>query len=574
MCGITGIYGVEDKTLLKKMTDSITYRGPDDCGTYLDKTVSLGMRRLAIIDLKTGNQPIWDAKGEKLIFYNGEIYNYEELKKDLLKKGHKFYTETDTEVILHMYEQYGIQGLSQLDGMFAFALYDIKAKELVLARDRAGIKPLYYTFLGKKLIFGSEIKCILQDEDFPRELDKEALTSYLTYGTVMGDKTLFEGVKKLLPGQILKYDGENTNFKKLDIAWKAPVEDYSAKSLEKLFDTVVKDQMISHVPLGAFLSGGLDSSSIVGMMAKHSDDELDTFTVGFGQDSDEIYYAKVVAEHFGTKHHELIVSPDEVPKTIQKLVWHFDDLTWDSAAIPVYLVSKLARKYVTVALSGEGADELFGGYERFKPFSSAIPLVPKTVRWDIYRKFITMFDPATRKRICGSDGTYAEKILEKYEKAPGNSLENVMQFEYNEFLPNQLLNKADKAPMAASIEARVPYLDNNIIEFAKHVPLQEKVHGLEGKYILRKAVSNLVPKITKKRMKKGFGAKPIFWFRNKEMKEFTGNMLDKPHIEKSGLNYSGWKEIMANIERPKKAYQLWAMLLLEIWYRQFIEGEK
>jgi len=573
MCGITGIFGLSDRKLLKRMTDAISHRGPDSEGSYVDDTISLGMRRLSIIDLSTGDQPVYDEGRDALIVFNGEIYNYMELRGELAKKGHRFQTKSDTEAILHVWKEWGLAGISRLNGMFAFAIYERKKRRLVLARDRAGIKPLYYAFAGKDLVFGSEIKCLLEHGEVKREMDKEALSSYLTYGTVLGDRTLFAGIRKLLPGNTLAYDGKGTRFERIPAEWPSPAPDNSPASLHKSLEGAVKSQMVSDVPLGAFLSGGIDSSTIVGLMSKAGGKPVETFTVGFGERSDEVAYARAVSEHFGTNHHELIVSPEEVPGIVRKLVWHYDDLTWDSASLPVYMVSELARKYVKVVLTGEGSDELFAGYERYKPFSPSVPLVPSSVRWGIYKRFVTMFDEGTRRKIGGFGSSYAEGILAGYEKRPGSPLQNVMDFEFNEFLPNQLLNKADKATMAASIEGRVPYLDNNILAFAKTVPLGMKLHGLEGKHILRKAVAGLLPGITRRRMKKGFGAKPIFWFRDKSFREFAIPYLDDAHVKAAGLDYSVCKDMLADIGKPKVAYRLWALLLLELWYRRFMEGE-
>lgn len=570
MCGITGIFGVGDKKLIKKMTDVIVHRGPDSDGFYVDKNISLGMRRLSIIDLSTGDQPIFNEKEDKLIVFNGEIYNYREIREELRKKGCKFKTKSDTEVILQAYERWGIEGIEKLNGMFAFAIYDKNKGEIILGRDRVGIKPLYYIFKNEKLVFGSEIKCILEYSDIERKLDKESLSSYLTYGTVLGENTLFSGIKKLLPGQILIYDGKKTKVEMLKETWHIQTPDYSQESLLKMLDKTVKNQMVSDVPLGAFLSGGIDSSTIVGLMAKSKDKPIETFTVGFGEESDELKYARTVSEHFSTNHHEIFVSPEDVPKTIEKLIWHYDDLNWDSASLPVYLVSTLARKYVKVVLTGEGSDELFAGYERYKPFSPFIP-VPNSIRWTVYERFITMFDNKIRKAIGGFEGSYASEILREYKNSENAPLQNVMNFEFKELLPNQLLNKADKATMAASIEGRVPFLDNDIVSFAKGVKIENKLHNFEGKYILRKAVKELLPEITKKRMKKGFGAKPIFWLRDKNFRDIVSHYLNEPHIKAEGLDYSVCNDLLDNFEKPKRAYQIWALILLEMWYRKFLE---
>lgn len=575
MCGITGIYGISDKSLVRKMADQISYRGPDSDGYIIDDNVSIGFRRLSIIDLSTGDQPIWNEDKSIAITFNGEIYNYLELRSQLIKKNHKFSTKSDTETILHGYEEYGVDIFSKLNGMFAVSIYDNKKKKLVLARDSVGIKPLYYAFINGKLIYGSEIKCILQSGEIKAEVDKEALSSYLTFGTVLGDKTLFKGIKKLLPSSIITYEGKELKIIKFQPEALKIAENTDLYSVLK---NAIKAQLMSDVPLGALLSGGIDSGTIVGLMSEinketKNDKSIETFTVGFGQESDELKYAKIVSGHFKTNHHELIVAPEDIPKYIDELVMHYDDLTWDSACLPVYLVSKLARKYVKVVLSGEGSDELFAGYERYRPFSNSLPF-PKAARFFLYGQYVKMFSDSLRRRIGGFEGYYADQVLESYKNANGSALENVMNFEFNEFLPHQLLNKADKATLGASVEGRVPFLDNSTIQFAKTISPGQKLKGFTGKYILRDAVKNLIPKITKERSKKGFGASPIFWFKNKDILNYAMDYLEKPVLKEVGLDLSVCKELaqLKGFRPGKKAYQLWTLFLLEKWYREFVKS--
>ncbi|MEK6982283.1 MAG: asparagine synthase (glutamine-hydrolyzing) [Candidatus Micrarchaeota archaeon] len=574
MCGITGIYGLADKSLIRKMTDKISYRGPDSDGYLVDDKISIGFRRLSIIDLSTGDQPIWNEDKNIAITFNGEIYNYLSLKEELIKKGHKFSTSSDTETILHAYEDCGMTAFTKLNGMFAISIYDTQKKKLVLARDSIGIKPIYYAFVNGKLIYGSEIKCILESGEIMAEVDREALSSYLTFGTVLGDKTLFKGIKKLLPSHTLTFDG-----KRLEITKFTPekVKLPQNANLYSVLKDSVRAQLMSDVPLGAFLSGGIDSSTIVGLMAEinketKNEKPIETFTVGFGQESDELKYAKIVSDYFETNHHEIMIVPEDIPKQIDELVHHYDDLTWDSACLPVYLVSSLARKHVKVVLSGEGSDELFAGYERYRPFSNSLP-IPKFARFLLYEQFIRMFPNSLRTRIGGFNSSYADQVLDGYKKVQGNALENVMNFEFNEFLPHQLLNKADKATLGASVEGRVPFLDNSVIQFAKTIPLDQKLNGFTGKYVLRQAVKYLVPKITKTRAKKGFGASPIFWFKNKDILNYAMNYLEKPMLKEVGLDLSICKELaeFKGFRPSKKAYQLWSLFLLEKWYREFIK---
>ncbi|MEM2960501.1 MAG: asparagine synthase (glutamine-hydrolyzing), partial [Candidatus Bathyarchaeia archaeon] len=458
----------------------------------------------------------------------------------------------------------------------AFALYESKKKKLLLARDRIGIKPLYYTIVGGLLIFGSEIKSILQYDGINREIDKEGLSSYLTFGSVLGDKTLFKGIKKLEPGYILTYDGNRILTKKYYIMREEILyhnEDIAAKRLRQLLEESVNSQLMSDVPLGAFLSGGIDSSTVVGLMSRIVSRPVKTFTVGFGRSDDELKYAKIASEHFSTDHREIMVCPKDVPPIISKLVWHYDDLIWDAASVPTYFVSEFARKYVKVVLTGEGGDELFAGYNRYKPFSPYMALIPIPLKKYMFDKFVRLFDADDRERIYKFGKSYSENIENNYFKMKP-ILKGVLMFGRNETLPNQLLTKVDRASMAASLEARVPLLDNRMIDFSDSIPLSMKLKGFLGKYIIRKAVKDLVPTEIIKRKKQGFGASALQWFTNPEVMEFAENVLDRPHILLEGLDYSYVNSLMKlkGIRKGRQAYQLWSLLELEIWYRTFIEG--
>jgi asparagine synthase (glutamine-hydrolysing) len=580
MCGICGIYGISDRKLVKRMADAIKHRGPDGEGYYVDKNVSLGHRRLSIIDLKTGDQPMFNEDGSIVVVYNGEIYNYMEVKEDLIRKGHRFATKSDTEILVHAYEEYGDTFIDRLNGIFAFAIYDTDKKSLLLARDRMGIKPMFYTESDGVLLFASEIKAILQYKEVPKRIDRDGLSSYLTYGSVLGERTLFQDIKKLRPGHLLKYDGKSLSIRKY-FSRKDVVtlknDNVAASTLRKLLEKSVESQLMSDVPLGAFLSGGIDSSTVVGIMSKIIDRPVETFTVGFGRQDDELKYAKLVSEHFGTSHHELIVSPDDVPGVFAKLVWHYDDLIWDAAAVPTYFVSELARKHVTVVLTGEGADELFAGYNRYKPFSSNFWFVPFFVKKAGYDFSAHVFDRADRKRISGETANYAEKIEDEYFHR-GKDLNSALRFDQEEILPNQLLSKVDRASMAAGIEARVPILDNTIIDLSDSIPQTLKSRGMTGKVILRMAASDLVPAEIIKRKKRGFGASALQWFNDSSMRDYALNILDDPHMT-NDIKLPPMKSLLdfdaARVSRnkEKKAYQLWTLLELEMWYRTFMEND-
>jgi len=576
MCGICGIYGLEDKKILKKMMSVISHRGPDGDGQHLGKNVSLGHTRLSIIDLKKGDQPIYNEDKSVSIVYNGELYNYKVLREDLKKLGHKFRTNSDTEVIVHAYEAYGEYFANKLNGMFAFAINDSKKKRIILVRDRAGIKPLFYSLQDGLLLFGSEIKSILQYDGFVKKLDFEGLSSFLTFGSILGDKTLISGIKQLLPGQQLTYDGKKMKLFSFVKKIKRPLftdERKTALDLKQTLEKAIESQLISDVPLGAFLSGGIDSSTIVGVMSRVLDSPVETFTVGFGRDDDELNYAKKVAEHFGTNHHELIVRPKDVIPAVTKLAWHYDNPIWDAASVPTYFVSVLARKHVKVVLTGEGADELFAGYNRYKPLSPSFFFVPRVAKIYFYNKFARLFNEKIRFHVAGVRSSYSDYIEQRYLKNP-KLLDGVLQFERNELLPNQLLNKVDRATMAASLEARVPFLDNTLLDFADRTPLHMKMRGLTGKYILRKAVSKIIPREIITRGKRGFGASALQWLGYKDFEGAMEGVLDDPHITKEGLDYTVSKKLMQTkgIRKQKQAYGAWSLFMLELWYRTFIEG--
>ncbi|MDO8554693.1 MAG: asparagine synthase (glutamine-hydrolyzing) [Candidatus Micrarchaeota archaeon] len=572
MCGICGIFGDYSKGQIVKMTDSLVHRGPDSDGYFYDKNIALGFRRLSIIDLKTGNQPIYNEDETVAIVFNGEIYNYKELRLKLEARGHRFTTNTDTETIVHAYEEFGEKEFANmLNGMFAFAIYDSNKKKLILARDRVGIKPLYYALVGKDLVFGSEIKAVLAANMMKAEVDFDGFSSYMLFGTSFGDRTLVRGVKRLLPGHMLTYDADGVEIRKFAKPGKIP--EINPASLRKILEESVKSQMVADVPVGAFLSGGLDSSAVTALM-KRSNDNLKTFNIGFGREDDESRYAKAVAEHIGTDHHEVILNDSEVPKLLEEFIYYYDDLNWDAAALPLYRLSKYAKKYVTVVLAGEGGDELFGGYNRYKFFSNYFSMIPNSIRMKFYEHFLKMSKKSWRNNSIKKPSHYGEHIVNSYF-SNGISLKNVLEFEVEQTLPNQLLVKADRATMAASLEGRVPLLDNRMLDFAMATPDNMKLKGLEGKYILRLAVKDLLPKITVKRAKQGFGASPHKWFEKKEFMDFAVSYLDDPHVKLPYYDNQFWKQLTdlkgIGTDKKKKGNTLWMMLCFEMWYRKFIE---
>ena len=568
MCGICGIFGEENREKTKRMLKSIAHRGPDDEGMLCDDGVSIGNRRLSIIDVEGGHQPVHDGKENTWVVYNGETYNYMELREELGEK--RFHTNSDTEVFVHAYNEWGDLFANRLNGMFAFALWDSKKKRGVLGRDRLGIKPLYYAFVDGSLVFGSEIKCLLE-YGIPKSLDMEGVACYLRFGSVFGERTFFENVKKLLPGEILVFENGKIEKKRY---WNArdsmkPTisnEREAVAKVRSLLEDSVEKRLMSEVPLGAFLSGGIDSSATVGIMSRKAVKPVETFSVGFGEEDDELSYARIASDEFGTNHHELMVEDGQIPGVMEKLVWHFDDLDGDAAAIPTYFVSKLARKYVTVVLTGEGADEVFAGYNRYKPFSPSFFFVPKWISVPAFERIVRVFGESEVDSLLGKPAGNQSKHLLKYFRIKGNSLNQALLWGMEEVLPNQLLMKVDKTSMANSLEARVPFLDYRMVEYGNSLVPPLKMHHLTGKYILRKAVEEIVPKTIVKRKKHGFSVPMARWMRG-ELGEFADGVFER--FDSPSFNRNTFREFAQKREKYKDAQKTWHLLLLALWIERF-----
>lgn len=625
MCGICGVVGVSDKELIKRMTDVVSHRGPDDEGYFLDDDVSLGHRRLSIIDLKGGHQPMHNEDESIWIVFNGEIYNYLDLRGYLEKKGHRFYTSSDTEVIIHAYEEFGDECVKKLRGMFAFAIWDMEQKKLFAARDRVGIKPFYYTTQNKKFFFGSEIKSILQDDEIKREVDLESLNEYITFGYVPGPKTILKHIYKLLPGHTLTFSDNEVKIKKY---WtlrfshdKNKDEKYYAEKIYNILDECVKSWSMSDVPIGALLSGGIDSSAIVGLMSKNSEQEIKTFSVGFleGEKFNELQHARIVSDFFGTDHHEIIVDFDKYIKFLPKSIWHMDEPMFEQATIPLYYVSELARKQVKVVLTGEGADELFAGYERYfgDYIATRYQKIPAIIRkvgdkvilkttnhlylsglvkkgfeamviedeFDRCMRWHTVFTKEDKEELYSK--RYAHDIknpdspfqtIQKYhnDKAAENVLEKILYVDMKVWLPDDLLIKKDKMGMATSIEARVPFLDHNLIEFAATIPPNLKCKGLKTKYILKKAVSDLLPKVIIKKKKMGFPVPIEPWLRG-ELGDMAQDILLGPEARKRGYFEQEFvQKLLKSHQTGKKDMSklIWPLIVFELWHRIYIDNMK
>ncbi len=627
MCGICGIFNFNnkepiDKELIQRMTSVLKHRGPDDEGMYLSKVqspkskvnIGLGVRRLSIIDLETGHQPIHNEDESIWTVLNGEIYNFKNLREDLEKKGHRFYTKSDTEVIVHLYEDYGTDCVGYLRGMFAFAIWDDRKKELFLVRDRMGQKPLVYTLFNNSLIFASEIKSILINPEVEKEVNLEALHHYLTYQYIPAPLTMFSGIKKLPPASTLicSADGEIKIERYWKLNYKNKLElsepEYCERILELLRETV-QLRLISDVPLGAFLSGGIDSSAIVGIMSQLMNKPVKTFSIGFEEeDFSEINYARTVAEYFKTDHHEFIVKPKAI-EILPKLIWHYNEPFADSSALATYYLARETRKHVTVALNGDGGDENFAGYDRYRAnilasYFDRIPQPLKRVAVGVAEKFPVrkakkffqaINEPPERRNIrwqCvfgneRKDKLYSEEMKERLsyldtydyminvfrEAKADDFLDKILYTDINTYLPEDLLVKMDIATMANSLETRSPFLDHELIEFVARIPSNLKLKGLTSKYILKKALKDLLPKEILKRGKMGFGIPIGKWFR-KELRNYLKEiLLDAKSLKREYFKKGRIEELLTEHTsgRVDHGYRLWALLNLELWHQTFMD---
>jgi asparagine synthase (glutamine-hydrolysing) len=612
MCGICG-FTFDDKELLKRMINTLSHRGPDDRGHFVDGEISLGHTRLSIIDLSgRGRQPMSNEDGGLWITYNGEIYNYIELREELKNAGHKFSSESDTEAILHAYEEYNFDFVNKLRGMFAFALWDSEDKRLILARDPIGKKPLYYYFDGRMLIFASEIKAILESK-VKRQINRDALCSYLAFQYTVGTQTMFQGIKKVMGGQMLVFDfsKEKINMKKIqywDIRENVinKPERYHIDKLKALLEESANLRLRSDVPVGAFLSGGIDSSVAVAFARDKVDYDFHTFSVGFETFS-ELEYARKVAEHFDTEHHEIVINGHDVIKHFSKIAWHFDEPVGDAAIIANYFLSREARKYVKVVLAGEAGDELFAGYPnyRFNLQFYRLFKIPYILRKPF--KFLTPFSPALpqpwKRRLrffseCISQPDFGlahyhttgglreaevkdltkmghidlNKSIILPEKLPKEPLNIMLVIDCKNLLPEKYLMKADKATMANGVEERLVLLDKKIVEFAFSVPPELKIKNGRGKYILRKAAEGKLPKEILWRKKQGFAVPIGDWIKG-EMKDYILQKLEGEFLHKE-FQPEAIKRIADNVKKRNlnnyhQSVVVWTLFALEEWYGKY-----
>ena len=617
MCGITGKLFFDprrpvDPTELKKMTDVIRHRGPDDEGYYVKNNVGLGFRRLSIIDLKGGHQPLSNLSGNLWITFNGEIYNFRELRADLIKQGYKFKTQSDTEVIVNLYAEYGENCVDYLRGMFAFVIWDETKKQLFGARDRFGIKPFFYFMDHEKFIYGSELKSIITSTGIKKELDIKALDSYFSYGYIMAGRSIYTTIHKLPPAHSFILKPLEKSFY-ISRYWKISFEpDYSRdeqywiSSLQEALEESVKMRMISDVPLGAFLSGGIDSSSVVAMMAKNSNRPIKTFSIGFKEEAfNELPYARMVAKKYQTEHYEQIIEPESFG-LLPKLVEAYDEPFADSSAIPTYYVSKFAREHVTVTLSGDGGDELFAGYQSYSkmmrlrqnPLSGSFlnqtfftylnRMLPDYMFGKGYSYYLSknidhigayfcmwknyerqsLFKPDILKELNGYKSE-DEKIL-LLEKDRVDFLSKMQKLDMQTYMVDDILTKVDRASMMNSLESRVPLLDHKLAELSFKMPVNLKWNKGNKKYILKESMRAALPEGILNHKKKGFSIPLKLWFKD-DLKSYTADVLSVPSSPMYDyLNFSTVQKMFNDHQKGQRTYgsKIWSLLFFNEWLRQ------
>jgi len=630
MCGICGKVEFEQnatvsRALIGEMLQTIRHRGPDDEGIYLAPQVGLGFVRLSIIDLAGGHQPLSNEDGTVWIVFNGEIYNYRELRTFLLEKGHAFKTQSDTEVIVHLYEEFGAACVEKLRGMFAFAVWDQNTKTLLIARDRVGIKPLYYSLTEKGIVFASEIKAILADPSVERDLAPAVIDRFLTFLYVPGEETLLRSVRKLAPGHyLIAKDGKVETPQYWDLKFSEPSEPWTVagaeQKLSELLAESVELHMIADVPVGVLLSGGVDSTAVLSCAAERTDKEISSYTVGFSGSGfdDERPYAKLAAERFGSRHHEMTISAGDFAEFLPKYVWHMEEPVCEPPAIALYYVSKMARDHVKVLLSGEGGDEAFAGYNNYRSIlwmerlkkicpplngtlAGGLSLLNSQVHSTRLAKYLPLLSAtfpqyyysrtSTPYRYSGNgigqlfsadfvnviDKEFTiEPVYQLFSAVKDESILNQMLYiDTKTWLPDDLLIKADKMTMANSLELRVPLLDHRLLEFAASLPSDFKLRGFTLKYIWKKALSKRVPDTILKRKKAGFPVPYESWLRNEFRGEIHDILTDRKTIQRGYFQKAGVENLIAaNVKHGSYSKELFSLVTLELWHRLFLEGEQ
>jgi asparagine synthase (glutamine-hydrolysing) len=633
MCGITGWIKLDynDKSpntesVLHSMCERIVHRGPDSEGIWSDDRVALGMRRLSIIDLKTGDQPVFNEDRSVIAMQNGELYNYREVRADLEKRGHRFTTQTDTEIIPHLYEEHGEAFVEHINGMFAIALWDSARKRFILARDRFGEKPVYYGVFDGKLIYASEPKSILAHPSVKAELDLDAVRHYLSFDYVPAPMSIYKGIHKLPAAHVLIVEnGEvrtrrywNLDFHKNG---NVPSIERAASDLRELLSDAVRMRLVSDVPLGILLSGGIDSSTVAAFAAQHATENVKTFSIGFEEDSfDESKYARQVAKHLNTEHYEDRLSAARAGDLISDIGRWLDEPLSDGSLIPTYLLARFVRQHVTVALGGDGGDELFAGYPMYvahkmaavygavpgflrrgliEPIVNALPVSTNNMSFDYKAKrFVraTHLDPVTRHHtwfgsfsieqqqdlltpdiVSQTDGDIyggARQMLNLIDSP--NEIERMQFLDINFYMAEDILTKVDRAAMAVSLETRAPFLDPRVGQFAASIPVDYKLHGRKGKYILKQAVKDLIPREILSRPKKGFGIPIAEWLKGR-LNPLLHDVLSPQRLNEQGIFDAGYvSRLIAEHETAKASHhkELWTLLVFQLWYDRFLSTAK
>jgi asparagine synthase (glutamine-hydrolysing) len=631
MCGICGIFYPDrqqrvDRDTLAAMNQQIAHRGPDDDGFYVRENIGLAMRRLSIIDVQTGHQPISNEDESLWIVFNGEIYNHRELRQDLEARGHRYRTRSDTETIVHLYEQYGSDCVRHLQGMFAFAIWDQPRRRLFLARDRLGIKPLYYRYDGKSLLFGSEIKALLAYPDVRPEFNRRTLAEYLAFGYLAGEETMYAGIRKLMPGHTLMLD--ESGEVEISSYWDLNVnsdeggrtrESYVHEYRERL-EEAVRSHLMSDVPLGVFLSGGLDSSAVAALTARIRNNQIETFAVGYGEeDYSELPFARAVAQHIGSEHHEVRLSRDDFFQTLPLCIWHEDEpVVWPSS-VPLYFVSRLARERVKVVLTGEGSDETLAGYTRYawtllnsrmdnvyrsltpsglrralrdgilaSPLSAALRrklehtfLLRDGASWPAFYfdNFYSAFSAAEQNELLttgsklSADDAYAGS-MHFWDQSKGELLHRLLYADIKTYLV-ELLMKQDQMSMAASIESRVPFLDHSLVEFTASIPAKYATKGMAGKFILKSAVEDLLPKSIIYRQKMGFPTPWAYWLAGPQLETLEQLLLEPRTLSRGYFRAEAISSLFSEHRggRRDNGNRIWRLLNLELWMRVCLDRD-
>ncbi len=616
MCGITGFIGKGSEKDLEKMREAIKHRGPDDSGSYFVSGVGLAHARLSVQDLNIrGRNPLWNEEKRIAIIFNGEIYNFKALKEELRSQHNAvFQTETDTEVILKLYEVFGEKSFERLDGMFAFAIYDLRTKKLILARDRIGEKPLYWGIFGQTLIFGSELKALLEHPQMTREIDKDSLISYLCRGYVPTPHSIFKGIHKLEQGSYLVYQNSEVikhSFWKLSLETKETPLKEAKEKLDQILEETVKNRLIADVPTGVFLSGGIDSSTVAYYAQKVSNQKIKTFSIGFQEKSfDESIYAKVVAETLGTDHYHLVVSAQDSIDVVKDLAKTLDEPFADPSIVPALLLSKFARGSVIVALGGDGGDELFAGYPTFQadklvflynkipkflrshfiePFIGALPSSDKNFSLSFklqkfiegasypgmgrHSRWLQVFSKEELRSLLSLEfyiGTpHTDFYYDNHETSPQGILHGYIE----SYLMDDVLVKLDRASMHYALEVRAPFLGKELVEFTSTLPYRFKLHGFTTKYILKKVMEGRLPNSIIYRKKKGFGIPVAQWLKG-ELKDFCNELLSRETLERGGIFNPNYVERLKQEHFQLKhdnAKKLWALMMFQLWFNQYMK---